>query len=167
MINFWDRRWLEMAKTVSQWSKDTSTKVGCVIVDDRNVVLSLGWNGMPRLVDDSILSRYSRPAKYMWFEHAERNAIYNAAAVGHSLSDATLYTTLQPCCECARGLIQAGIKRVVIGNQEPSCTHWDESFEVAYTMFKEAKVKYEFLQKELQKDEKSCKHWFNRRPYIS
>jgi len=107
----WDRRFLELVIKIASWSKDTSTKVGCAIVDDHNRVISLGFNGIPTGVDDTIPSRSQRPEKYQWYEHAERNAIYNSPA-GRSLRGCTLYCTHFPCPDCARGIVQVGIKTV-------------------------------------------------------
>lgn len=137
--NSWTKRWLELTDLVSSWSKDTSTKVGCVIINKRNVVLSLGWNGIPRGVIDSKSSRDERPEKYLWYEHAERNAIYNAVFTGRSLEDSVLYCNLFPCADCARAIIQSGIKTVIVsGNKLPD--KWLESVEVSKQMFEEAGV---------------------------
>ena len=80
----WKTRWMDLTIFISQWSKDRSRKCGAIIVDDRNVLISIGWNGFPRGINDDIDARHARPAKYQWTEHAERNAIYNAAAAGAS-----------------------------------------------------------------------------------
>ena len=87
----WDLRWMSVASLVATWSKDRSRKCGAVIVDSRNVLVSLGWNGFPRGVADSPDYRHERPEKYLWTEHAERNAIYNAAANGHNLPERRLF----------------------------------------------------------------------------
>lgn len=140
----WDYRWLTQAETVAQWSRDTSTKVGCVIVGQRNEILTAGYNGFPRGVNDQMLYRYERPAKYLWTEHAERNAIYNAAmSAGTSLYGGTAYITpLYPCADCARGIIQCGIVAVVhnANNVLGPDPKWAEHFEVAQQMFEEAGV---------------------------
>ena len=81
----WDNRFLSMAKLIATWSRDRSTKVGAVIVGPNREVRSVGYNGFPRGVNDAIESRYERPGKYDWTEHAERNAIYNAARYGGPL----------------------------------------------------------------------------------
>jgi dCMP deaminase len=109
----WDKRWMQVAELVATWSEDQSTKVGCVIVDPvRQNLIQLGWNGLPRGILNTE-ERNERPEKYKWFEHAERNAIYNAASSGVSgLTGNTLYVTLFPCCDCMRGIIQAGIPRI-------------------------------------------------------
>lgn len=102
-----------MAEYVSTKSKDKSTKVGAVIVGPNNEVLSVGWNGFPRGVNDDVEERHERPAKYEWTEHGERNAIYNAARHGIRLDGTTLYTTHDPCADCARAIVQSGIRHVV------------------------------------------------------
>ncbi len=109
----WDLRWIQKAHEFADWSKDKSTKVGAVIVNQDNRLVSQGYNGFPGGVNDSIPYRYERPQKYMYTEHAERNAIYNAARMGTSTKDCTLYTQLFPCVDCARGIIQSGIIRLV------------------------------------------------------
>ncbi len=113
-MNKWDERWLCMAELVASWSKDMSRKVGAVIVDDRKVVLSIGYNGFPRGVDDTIEHRHKKGLKYQYTAHAEANAIANAAANGTRLLGSTIYITLPPCADCARLIIQSGISKVVI-----------------------------------------------------
>lgn len=108
--------WVDIAERVSQQSKDRSTKVGCVIVNPNDLVLSTGWNGFPRGVIDDDEAKHERPAKYEWTEHAERNAIFNAARVGTQLNGATAYLNYTPyaiCVPCVRALHQSGIIRLV------------------------------------------------------
>ena len=81
----WDIRFMNLAKMIATWSKDTSTKVGCVIIGPDKEIRSTGYNGFPRGVDDTIAKRKERPAKYKFTEHAERNAIYNASLFGASV----------------------------------------------------------------------------------
>lgn len=103
-------------------SKDKSTKIGAVIVKN-NTIISGGYNGMCRGVDDKKEERHVRPEKYFWAEHSERNSIYNAARIGVSTLDAVLYTNGLPCTDCARGIIQAGIQKVFVHG--PWCYQWD------------------------------------------
>lgn len=121
----WDKRFLDLAQYIAGWSKDRSTKVGCVIAGDDHTILSIGYNGFPRGVNDDIESRHERPEKYKWVEHAERNAIANAARVGISLINSTAYIPFLPCAECARQLIQAGIKRIVCNKPDFDDPRWD------------------------------------------
>ena len=112
----WDEYYIKMAEFVSRKSKDRSTKVGAVIVGLDNEVRSTGYNNFPRYVNDDVEERHQRPLKYEWTEHAERNAIYNAARHGASLRDCIIYLNWgsHPCADCARAIIQAGIIEVVM-----------------------------------------------------
>ena len=97
----WDEMFILQAALIAQKSKDPSTKVGCVIVGDDNAILSMGFNGFPRGVDEHNSARWKRPEKYNWVEHAERNAIYNAARHGINLFGARAYLNWEPkpCAE--------------------------------------------------------------------
>lgn len=109
----WTDYFLNIAEQVKLKSKDQSTQIGAVIVGVDNEVLSTGYNSFPRGMDDTIQGRQERPEKYFWFEHAERNAIYNAARVGTALKGSTIYLTSGlPCMDCARGIVNSGIKIV-------------------------------------------------------
>jgi len=142
----WDKFFIEMAMLVSTKSKDPSTKVGCVIVGDDNAVLSIGFNGFPRGVREDVpIDRWDRPQKYSWIEHAERNAIFNAARHGIKLAGARAYLNWEPhpCADCSRALIQSGIVEI-IGPDIPfggagNGTHYDTS--LADEMCGEAGVK--------------------------
>jgi len=109
--NKWHKRFLNVAYEAASWSKDTSTKVGALIIGADKKPKSFGYNGMPRDVDDDVPERHERPAKYLYFEHAERNAIYNADV---PLDGCTIYITHFPCADCARAIIQKRISTVVI-----------------------------------------------------
>lgn len=111
MSQKWDLRFMEMARLVASWSKDPSTKVGAVIVDDDHKVLGLGFNGFARGVDDSPEAYADRDSKLGKVIHAEVNAILNAAAV---LQGSTLYISSMCCSTCAAVVIQSGIKRIVV-----------------------------------------------------
>ena len=129
-VTNWHRRFIDLAMHVAQWSKDPSTKVGAVIVDERYKVISLGYNGFPRWVDD-LEERYNdRPTKYQFVVHAELNAILNATV---PLDGMTLYTTLSPCHECAKAIIQSGIIEVVYYELRPDI--------VTDAMFEEADIR--------------------------
>lgn len=106
----WDKRFLSLATTVSEWSRDPSTKVGAVITTNEHRILSLGFNGFPRGVSDHDSRYEDRYVKLKLVCHAERNALDNAH---FDVTGATIYTTLFPCNECAKSIIQRGIKRVV------------------------------------------------------
>lgn len=114
----WDHFFIEMAALIATKSKDPSTKVGCILVGEDNQVLSIGYNGFPRGVsgdDDPQGERWKRPIKYEFVEHAERNAIFNAALTGISLKGARAYLNWEPtpCAPCTRAFIQAGIVEIV------------------------------------------------------
>jgi dCMP deaminase len=113
--SFWDYFWMDQAKTWSLASKDPSTKVGAVLVDENNVLVATGFNGFPRGVYDSQQRYDNRELKYKFIMHAEANAVINA---GHRARGATIYVYpsfgLPPLCtECAKLVIQAGVKEVV------------------------------------------------------
>jgi dCMP deaminase len=136
---------MDMARLVATWSKDRSRTCGAVIVDDRNVVVALGWNGFPRGVDDDVDARHERPAKYLWTEHAERNAIYNAAACGHATRGCTMILPWYPCADCARAIIQAGLVCIVCIEPDWNDHIWAEAFAVTREMLTEAGVTVRFL----------------------
>lgn len=111
----WDAYFMGIALLSAQRSKDPGTQVGACIVGADHKILSVGYNGMPCGCKDALMpwARDGAPkdTKYLYVCHAELNAILNYA--GSNLQGATIYTTLFPCNECAKALIQAGIKRVI------------------------------------------------------
>jgi dCMP deaminase len=108
----WDEYYLTMAYMVAMRSKDNSTWIGAVIVGPDGEIRSTGYNGFPRGVE-YLEERLQRPAKYDYTEHGERNAIYNAARAGIATKGCTMYTHGLPCVDCARGVVQSGISRVI------------------------------------------------------
>jgi dCMP deaminase len=141
-----DKRYLELASVVASWSKDPSSKVGAVAVGDKGQVLSQGFNGFARGVDDTEERLNTRDQKYKFIVHAEMNAIFNAAFSGVSLEGSVLYVTGLPCCsECAKGIVQVGVKRVVMELPQFSNPRWKDSWMLSAQMFDEAGVKYEFV----------------------
>lgn len=136
----WDIRFLELAHQIGLWSKDRSAKTGCVIVDTEGLIRSTGYNGFVRGVDDDRDARHERPAKYDWTEHAERNAIYNAARVGVATGNCAAYVNWFPCKDCARAIVQAGIRRLVGLEPEGADEKWGEHFEFARELFRETGV---------------------------
>lgn len=140
----WDRRWIDLARLVASWSKDDSTKCGAVIVGPRNVLVSLGWNGFPRGINDDVAERRQRPQKYLWSEHAERNAIYNAAASGAKTEGCRMYLTWFPCCSCARGIIQSGLSELVCTQPDLTLPVWGEDFRTASEILTEAGLPLRF-----------------------
>jgi len=148
----WKRWHIGLTHWVSGKSKDRSTKVGAVIVDDDNTVISTGFNSFPRGVNDNVDSRHERPAKYQWTEHAERNAIYNAARQVLKGTTLVLQYAPCPCCDCTRGVIQSGIKKIIVpkGAWFPGVGEWTESLAVAKQMLDEAGVEVEEVDFDLE-----------------
>ncbi len=138
MSEKWDARFLELAKHISDWSKDPSTKVGCVVVGEDREIRSTGFNGFPRGIEDNIERLEDREQKYPLICHAEENAIMHAARIGVSLKGSTAYVTWPPCSRCARSLIQAGIKEVVYSSEEEIPERWVEDFNISTNMLREA-----------------------------
>lgn len=113
----WDEYFMAIAKLSSMRSKDPNTQVGACIVDDKNRILSIGYNGAPNGYDDDIFpwEREGNPleTKYLYVVHAERNAILNYRGSKRDLENAKIYVDLFPCNECAKEIIQSGIKEVI------------------------------------------------------
>ncbi len=116
----WDEYFMGMAKLSALRSKDPNTKVGACIVDPDHKVVSNGYNGMPRGVDESKISwnkGEGLDSKYLYVCHAEFNAILNTRN-NAALKGCTLYVTLFPCNECTKAIIQTGIKEIVYGSDK-------------------------------------------------
>ena len=111
-----DARWLALCASKGRESPDPRTKVGCVIIGPDRNVRSEACNTYPSGVLDGIQERTEAPLKYLWIEHAERNAIYLAARRGISTEGCTMVVELTPCVDCARAIIQAGVACVVIND---------------------------------------------------
>lgn len=140
------RRFMSLSRAASELSKDRSTKLGAVILGEGFEVRALGYNGFPRGVNDNVEERHERPLKYKWTEHAERNAIYNAARVGTPLEGCRLLldSPIFICTDCARAIINVGIKQVVIFRKEDldeeRVKRWSEDELISREMFAEAGV---------------------------
>lgn len=144
LSNKWIKRYLELADHVASWSKDPSRKIGAVAIGSQGQVLAQGYNGFPRGISDTPGRYDNREIKYKYVVHAEMNCIYNAADNGVSLRGSDLYVTgLPTCSECAKGVIQVGIKRVFMRADVPEA--WIDSWNLTQTLFKEAGVKYELV----------------------
>ena len=132
----WDLRFLRLAKHISEWSKDPSTKVGSVIVDPLNRVVSMGYNGFPSGVPDKDEDYANREIKLKKVVHAEANAIVFSK---QDLRECTAYVwPFMPCSNCAGLVIQSGISKVVsVENSEP---RWQESFKMTRDMFQLSNV---------------------------
>ena len=141
MSEKWDKRFLELAKHIAGWSKDPSTKVGCVVVGEDREIRSTGFNGFPRGIEDDDERLTDREQKYPLICHAEENAIMHAARVGVSLRGCVAYVTWPPCTRCARSLIQAGVVEVIYPEGCEVPERWEKDFNTSNGMMEEAGVK--------------------------
>lgn len=140
-MNKWTDYFLDMAKHASTLSKDPSTKIGAVAVGDKNQILSTGFNGFPRGIKDTDDRLYDKETKYSFMVHGEMNAIFNACYNGVSLDGATLYVYGLPvCADCANGIIQVGIKKVIAKYPKNISQKWRDSRKITINKFKEAGV---------------------------
>jgi dCMP deaminase len=143
-MNKWYKRYFNIAKETASWSKDPSRKIGAVIIGEKGQIQSQGYNGFPRGVVDSEERYNDRPTKYKFVVHAEANAIYNALHNGSDVNNSTIYVTGLPVChECAKGIIQSGISKVVYDTPILKEDSWSESCNIALEMFKESGVEVE------------------------
>lgn len=134
----WENRYISLAKEISTWSKDPSRKIGAVAIGENGQVLAQGYNGFPRGIFDYDERYNDRPTKYKYVVHAEMNCIYNATLNGVSLKDSTLYVWGLPVCsECAKGIIQVGIKAVYWSTEEEIPPIWQESLKLTTDLFSE------------------------------
>lgn len=141
MSEKWDKRYLALAEHIAQWSKDPSTKTGAIIVDSNNRVVSIGYNGFPRGVNDSPERLENREIKYKIIVHCERNALLFARG---TVDGCRLYTwPFMSCAPCAAMVIQAGIAEVIAPVSDNS--RWIEDFKLAQTLFSEAGVRVRLL----------------------
>ena len=139
----WDGRFLDAAALVASWSKDPSTRVGCVIVNERRHIVATGYNGFPKGVEDSVERLNDRPTKYLMVQHAEVNALLQAET---SIRGTTAYVTHQPCANCTGAMIQAGIKRIVTYRADPGLAErFEASFNASAVMLEDAGVEIEFV----------------------
>lgn len=135
----WHQRFMLLAREVADWSKDPSTKVGCILVRDKKVI-STGYNGFPKNISDDLNRLMDREQKYELTVHAEVNAVTTAALHGVSTEGATAYVTFNPCSRCSAVLINAGIKEVYIDAASEIPPRWLQNFILACRILKEAEV---------------------------
>lgn len=139
----WDARMLAVASLISGWSKDPSTGVGAVIVDPQNRVVSMGFNGFPRAVEDSASAMLDRDEKLRRTIHAEDNALLFAR---RDVAGCSIYVTHPPCARCAAKIIQACIVRVVtMPPAEGFIERWAADAASSAAMFAEAGVTFEYI----------------------
>ena len=143
-MNKWDKRWLEIAENISTWSKDPSTQIAAIAVKDKRLIAT-GYNGFPRNIEDLDDRWNNREEKYKYVVHAEMNCIYNANYHNQSLKGATMYVVGLPVChECAKGLIQVGVKRIVTPQQDIP-EKWQKSCRSAHLFFEEVGIKWDWI----------------------
>lgn len=141
----WDTRYLALAWHFGTWSKDPSRQIGAVAIGPKGEIIAQGYNGFPRGIEDTDERYEVREEKYKYVVHAEMNCIYNAASNGVSLKDSTVYVHGLPACsECAKGLIQVGVKRVMAFSKDTP-ERWIESNKLTEELFKEANIEYETI----------------------
>ncbi len=136
----WDQYFMGVAYLSSKRSKDPSTQVGACIVNTKNRIVGIGYNGFPVGIDDDLFPWKNDDnwldSKYPYVVHAEQNAILNAT---EKLDDAKIYVTLFPCNECAKVIIQSGLKEVIYLEDK---YHNQDIFIASRKLFDAANVKY-------------------------
>jgi len=142
LLDKWDKKYLDLAQCVAGWSKDPSTKIGAVAIGLKGQVLAQGYNGFPRGIEDTYERLNIREEKYKYIVHAEMNCVFNASLNGVSLHESTMYICGLPCCsDCAKGMIQAGISRIVMHVTDlDGALRWQDSWDRSKAMFNEAGV---------------------------
>jgi dCMP deaminase len=148
-----NRQYVDLAVSVALiFSKDPSTKVGCILTDENNDILSTGYNGFTRGADDSEELLEDRQYKYRHVCHAEANAVYNAARHGARLLGGKAFVTFPPCFECSKILVQAGIREVYIDANSlsgPRAEVWmKDNWDEVTALFRHANITLNFLDDE-------------------
>lgn len=139
-MNHWDARFLDLARHVSTWSKDPSTKCGAVVTHGRNHIVSLGFNGFPPGIEDSPAYLSDRKTRLKLTRHAEENALFYAA--NSLLCPDTIYIyPIPPCARCTGAIIQAGISRIVSCIPDPErAERWADDFRLSGEMLEAADI---------------------------
>jgi len=147
----WDDLFMTMVYLIAMKSKDESTHIGAVVVGPDNEVRSMGYNSFPRGINDYIVERQEKPGKYEWFEHGEANSVNNAALVGIPLKGCKMYTNGIPCTNCARSVINSGIREVIVDKwwNDNNMDIWEEMAKISSVMFEEAGVGIRFYDGEM------------------
>lgn len=138
----WDTYFMTLVYVVSMKSKDQSTNIGAVVVGPDNEIRTTGYNSFPRGINDNVPERQIPDEKYFWFAHGEKNAIDNASRIGVSLKNCIMYTQATPCMDCARSIVQSGIKEVVIHSlwEDKIGDIWKKNAKRTRQLFNEAGV---------------------------
>tara|TARA_Y100000389_G_scaffold204261_1_gene255942 strand:- start:5648 stop:6088 length:441 start_codon:yes stop_codon:yes gene_type:complete len=140
------KNYTSLTHAIAEFSKDPNKKVGSIFINpDTLQILSTGYNGLPRKVKEH-KKRWTKPFKYDWVVHSELNGIFNATRNGVSLENSTLFVTKFPCNDCAKGLVQAGIKTIY--TYKPDLNHkvWGEKSKISLQMFKETGIKVQYIE---------------------
>lgn len=138
----WDKRFCELARYISEWSKDPNAKVGAVLFSKKGGNISIGYNGFPMGVEDSAERLTDKDIKLELVVHAEVNALI---AAGSRAEGSTVYVWGKPiCARCAGPIIQAGVKRIVALAPGDTESLWDKSGKSAHEMFLEAGIIVDF-----------------------
>jgi len=151
----WNEWFLQQVYLVAKKSKDPDTRIGAIIVRGKQIISS-GYNGIPAGVQDPLENDSPKLRKRLFTsywkrffcEHAERNAIYQAAKFGISTQNATLITPGIPCADCTRGAIQAGISKLIIHKEWPNLRHrkfWIDTVRASTEMLEEAQIPIEVI----------------------
>ncbi len=142
----WPSYYIGLAHVIARKSHDTQTQHGCVITDRKNIVLGLGYNGLPRGVDDKNFPT-TRPAKYPWMIHAERNALANCVV---RPDDGIAYVTGQCCNDCIMALWQGGVTEVYMDDRHGSHLIDENAMKIFHKFVEETKMSVHFIQTDLQ-----------------
>jgi dCMP deaminase len=144
----WKEYFRGIVHQVKLKSKDKYTQIGAIIVGMDNQIVSTGYNSFPRGINDTLDWRQERPEKYYWFSHAETNTIVNAALNGVSTKGCTIYMSCGiPCTDCARNIINAGIKQIVCERIGGIVSEkWDEHGKRSMEMFNEAGIEIDYYE---------------------
>lgn len=138
-----DSFYMSLAYLYALKSQDPNTKLAAVVVDSDNTICGLGCIDFPQGITTNKSTRLERPEKYYWMVHAEENAIFDAINKGTSVKGCKMYTPSWPCAACAKTIIQAGIKEIVLHKtwvDQTGWTKWDEDLKRSQEMLKEAGV---------------------------
>jgi dCMP deaminase len=144
------KKYFQLARFQAElFSKDPSTKVGALFLAPQSLqVLTFGYNGFPRNVNETDPARWERPTKYFYCSHAESNAIANACRHGTPLEKSIAIVTLFPCSSCAKLMIQSGISMLVTKRPDLTCPRWGEEFKYSLEMLEETGVSLMYIEDE-------------------
>lgn len=143
----WDSWFMRHVYLAASKSKDPRTKIGAVLVKDRNIIAN-GFNGFPSKVNDTEERYNNKELKYQFICHGEANAVIQCAKIGNSSLGSTLYTQGIPCDSCCKIIIQGGVSEIVVHKQWPNLTHsskWVDSVAISSIMIEESGIKIRYL----------------------